>query len=112
MAAGLEDSEMAQTLLSAKADINWRGAEFSFTALHQAACLNSLQMVEVLIAAGADADVQDESGSTALSLAKTMGMRLEAELESTREAGRAGPEEVESLLKDLEKSRRIQELLS
>ncbi|CAE7240854.1 N [Symbiodinium pilosum] len=114
-AAGLDDPQIAQVLLAAQADVNWSGSEFSFTALHKAVCLNNFKMVEVLLKGGAYRDETDESGSTPLSLARSVQLRLEAELDEAAEnCGHVCMRELErqEVVCELEQNCKIRDLLS
>mmetsp|Transcript_18842 Transcript_18842/g.35334 ORF Transcript_18842/g.35334 Transcript_18842/m.35334 type:complete len:166 (+) Transcript_18842:35-532(+) len=113
-AAGLDDPKIAEALLAAKADVNWSGSEFSFTALHQAVCLNNFKMVEVLLAGGAAREEEDESGSTPLSLAQSVQLRLEAEVDEAADCTYVCMRELEKqeLFRHLEENSKIRNLLS
>lgn len=64
--------ELVRTLLKQKVDVNEPQPDGA-TALHWAAHWNDLEMVDLLIAAGARADVANDYGVTPISLAATNG---------------------------------------
>ena len=66
------DFDAARAMLARKADVNLASADGT-TALHWAAELDDLPMVEALLAAGARAQVANRSGVTPLHLAATNG---------------------------------------
>eukprot|EP00435_Cladocopium_sp_Y103_P040609 s3229_g11.t1 len=112
-AAGLDSPEIARALLASQADVNWRGSEFSFTALHQAVCLNNSKMIEALVDCKADVHLVDEGGSSALSLAMSVQKRLEADLEEAEQSEHVCTRELErqTVMCDMAKNSRIREVL-
>lgn len=63
---------IVKSLLQYKAKINWRDA-FQATALHYAAGKGSHELMELMLASGADLQAKDEDGNTALTSAKASG---------------------------------------
>ena len=64
-AAGVGQAEAAKMLIEAKADLNLQNKDGS-TALHTAAFLCHLEIVEALLKAGADKAIKTNTGATAL----------------------------------------------
>merc|ERR1712153_131556 len=60
-----------QCLLRRKADVNWVSTYHGYTALHWAAYHNRAAIVQLLLEHGANPDLKDEFGRTALEMAKS-----------------------------------------
>jgi ankyrin repeat protein len=65
--------EAVAMLLGWGANVNVQGSLEGFTALMTAAAEGHVEIVEILLAAGADRDLKDKDGDTALSFAKQNG---------------------------------------
>ncbi len=61
-------------------DVNQRDEKYGFTPLHQAVFFGHREIVEFLIAEGADVNAKNNAGSTPLYLAKGKGHHAIAEL--------------------------------
>ena len=72
-AARSSDTEVAKLLVEHGAQVNFQAQGFGRAALHEAAINGNLELVEFLLAHGADVTLQDGYGLTALAHAKSGG---------------------------------------
>jgi ankyrin repeat protein len=68
-AAGRNDVPMLCRFIEQGANVNWHHPQAGWTPLHHAAELASLEVISILVEAGADIDAQSEDGLTPLALA-------------------------------------------